>query len=167
MGARSVVHLTAEEKGERRQLQRVKRLVDWKKVKGVAGAKRIGQLWEREAMAKEGEFRLGVVEGGKKVKDLCDFRDAVADNIPGERNVSNRSAEEMKSGGGSARDSTGERVDDVYLRRKRFATPNQGLLRVKVKPDIRSKTSKEVKDDLEVLAATNEGAIIEKKNEKE
>ena len=116
-------------------------------------------------MAEEGEFDLGIVERWKKVENFCYFSDTSANDITGEWDVANGCAKEMKSGGGSARYSPAERVCDVDLLRKPVAAPNQGLLRVKMKPNIRSETNEEVKDDLEVLTPTDEGAVVEEKDE--
>ena len=65
--------MAAEESGESRELERIEKSVDRRKMRGVAGAKRENEFGEGEAMTEKAELDLGVIQRWKKVENGRDL----------------------------------------------------------------------------------------------
>ena len=58
------------------------------------------------------------------VKDLCYFADAIFDGISRERNITDRRAEQMKTGDGGAWNSSDQGINCIDFRRDVISAPD-------------------------------------------
>ena len=73
LGASGVSERVTEKPSERLELKSVKVSVDGEKGFRIASSETVGKFGEGEAEAEEAIFKLGVIEGGKDVKDGGDL----------------------------------------------------------------------------------------------
>ena len=110
---------------------------------------------------------MSVVEGRKEVEYLRYLGDSSRDNVTGERDVSHRGSKKMIAGGRGRWNAAVEGIEGINVRRKRFAAPNRGFLWVEKQPYFRAGATEKVKDDLKILAAADECAVVKEESMKE